>query len=62
MFRQYHYLNIILGAGVRCYTTLYQNNLIAFTAVACTKMKSKYYRVSRLLGCQTINESVSVNG
>jgi len=49
MFRQYHYLNGSLGAGVRCYTALYQNKPIAFIAVACTKMKAKYYRVSRLV-------------
>ena len=49
MFRQYHYLNGSLGAGVRCYTSLYQNKSIAFMVVACTKMKTKYYRVSRLV-------------
>ena len=49
MFRQYHYLNGSLGAGVRCYVALYQNKPIAFMAVACTKMKAKYYRVSRLV-------------
>ena len=49
MFRQYHYLNGSLGAGVRCYVALYQNKPIAFMAVACTKMKTKYYRVSRLV-------------
>ena len=49
MFRQYHYLNGKLGAGIRCYAVLYQNKPIAFIAVACTKMKAKYYRVSRLV-------------
>ena len=49
MFRSYHYLSGSLGAGVRCYAALYQNKPIAFMAVACTKMKSKYYRVSRLV-------------
>ena len=49
MFRQYHYLNGSLGAGVRCYVVLYQNKPIAFIAVACTRMKAKYYRVSRLV-------------
>ena len=49
MFRQYHYLNGSLGAGVRCYVALYQNKPIAFMAIACTKMKAKYYRVSRLV-------------
>jgi GNAT superfamily N-acetyltransferase len=57
MFRQYHYLNGKLGAGVRCYTALYQNKPIAFIAVACIRMKVKYYRVSRLVvlpDCQGI--------
>ena len=49
IFRQYHYLNGNLGAGVRCYVALYQNKPIAFIAVACTRMKAKYYRVSRLV-------------
>ncbi len=52
MFRQYHYLNGSLGAGVRCYVALYQDKPIAFIAVACTRMKAKYYRVSRL-SCAT---------
>ena len=49
MFRQYHYLNGKLGAGVRCYAAIYQNKPVAFIAVACVRMKSKYYRVSRLV-------------
>ena len=49
MFRQYHYLNGKLGAGVRRYAATYQHKPIAFIAVACTKMKTKYYRVSRLV-------------
>ena len=49
MFRQYHYLNGSLGAGVRCYVALYQNKPIAFIAVACVRMKTNYYRVSRLV-------------
>jgi GNAT superfamily N-acetyltransferase len=49
MFRQYHYLSGKLGAGVRCYVALYQNKPVAFIAVACVKMKAKYYRVSRLV-------------
>ena len=49
MFRQYHYLNGKLGAGVRCYVALYQNKPIAFIAVACVRMKAKYYHVSRLV-------------
>ena len=49
MFRQYHYLNVSLGAGVRCYTAVYQGKPIAFIAVAAVRMKAKYYRVSRLV-------------
>ncbi len=49
MFRQYHYLNGKLGAGVRCYVALHQNKPIAFVAIACVRMKAKYYRVSRLV-------------
>jgi GNAT superfamily N-acetyltransferase len=49
MFRQYHYLNGSLGAGVRCYTAIYQDKPVAFIAVACVRMKAKYYRVSRLV-------------
>jgi GNAT superfamily N-acetyltransferase len=49
MFRQYHYLNGSLGAGVRCYTAVYLDKPIAFIAVACVRMKAKYYRASRLV-------------
>jgi GNAT superfamily N-acetyltransferase len=49
MFRSYHYLNGKLGAGVRCYVATYQDKPIAFIAVACVRMKAKYYRVSRLV-------------
>jgi GNAT superfamily N-acetyltransferase len=49
MFRHYHYLNCSLGAGVRCYTAVYQEKPVAFIAVACVRMKAKYYRVSRLV-------------
>ena len=49
MFRQYHYLNGKLGAGVRCYIALCQHKPIVFIAVACTQMKVRYYRVSRLV-------------
>jgi GNAT superfamily N-acetyltransferase len=49
MFRQYHYLNGSLGAGVRCYTAAYQGKPVAFIAVASVRMKAKYYRVSRLV-------------
>ncbi len=49
MFRQYHYLNGKLGAGVRCYTAVYRDKPIAFIAVAHIRMRSRYYRVSRLV-------------
>jgi GNAT superfamily N-acetyltransferase len=49
MFRQYHYLNGSMGAGVRCYVAIYQGKPVAFIAVACVRMKAKYYRVSRLV-------------
>ncbi|MCW3994968.1 MAG: GNAT family N-acetyltransferase [Candidatus Bathyarchaeota archaeon] len=49
MFRNYHYLNGSLGAGVRCYCAVYQNKPIAFIAVAAVRMKAKYFRVSRLV-------------
>ena len=44
MFRQYHYLNGSLGAGVRCYTAIYQDKPVAFIAVVHIKMKSRYYQ------------------
>jgi GNAT superfamily N-acetyltransferase len=49
MFRQYHYLNGSIGAGVRCYTAVYQEKPVAYIAVAAVKMKIRYYRVSRLV-------------
>ena len=49
MFRQYHYLNGSLGAGVRCYVAKYKDKPIAFIAVAHTHMKLNYFRVSRLV-------------
>jgi GNAT superfamily N-acetyltransferase len=49
MFRNYHYLNGSLGAGVRCYAAIYQDRPIAFIAVIHTQMKSNYFRVSRLV-------------
>src|SRR5450759_3221630 len=49
MFRQYHYLNGKLGAGVRCYVALYQDKPIAFIAVVHIHMKDRYYRVTRLV-------------
>jgi GNAT superfamily N-acetyltransferase len=49
MFRSYHYLNSSLGVGIRCYTATYQDKPIAFIAVSAIKMKTRYYRVSRLV-------------
>ena len=49
MFRQYHYLNGRLGAGVRCYIVLYHEKPVAFIAVVHTRMKSHFFRVSRLV-------------
>ena len=49
MFRNYHYLNDSLGAGVRCYAANYKNKPIGFIADACVRMKVKYYRVSGLV-------------
>ena len=49
MFRSYHYLNVSLGAGVRCYTAVYQNRPVAFIAIIHTKMKTNYFLVSRLV-------------
>jgi GNAT superfamily N-acetyltransferase len=49
MFRQYHYLNGSLPSTARCYTAIYQDKPIAFTAVVSIRMRAKYYRVSRLV-------------
>lgn len=49
IFRQYHYLNGSLGAAVRCYVAKYHDKPIAFIAVAHTRMKAHYFRVSRLV-------------
>ena len=49
MFREYYYLNGSLGVGVRCYVALYQNKPIAFMAVGYIQMRTRYYRVSRLV-------------
>ena len=48
-FRQYHYLNGKLGAGVRCYAAYYNQKPVAFIAVVHTKMQANYFRVSRLV-------------
>ena len=49
MFREHHYLNGKLGAGVRCYVAMYQGRPVGFVAVVHTRMKANYYRVSRLV-------------
>jgi GNAT superfamily N-acetyltransferase len=49
MFRQYHYLNGSLGAGVRCYVAVYQARPIAFIAIIRIHMRARYYRVTRLV-------------
>lgn len=49
MFRQYHYLSGSLASTARCYTALYQDKPIAFIAVVHIHMKSRYYRVTRLV-------------
>jgi len=49
MFRQYHYLNGKLGAGVRCYVAFYQERPVAFIAVAHVHMRGHFFRVSRLV-------------
>ncbi len=49
MFRHYHYLNGSLASTARCYIAVYQDKPIAFIAVVHTRMKSNYYRVSRLV-------------
>jgi len=49
MFRGYHYLSGSLASTARCYTALYQDKPIAFIAVVHIHMKSRYYRVARLV-------------
>jgi len=49
MFRQYHYLNGNLGAGVRCYVARYHEKPVAFIAVAHVRMRGHFFRVSRLV-------------
>ncbi len=49
-FREHHYLNTKrLGAGVRCYVALLQDRPVAFVAVAHTRMRAHFFRVSRLV-------------
>ena len=42
-------MNGKLGAGVRCYAAFYNKKPVAFIAVVHTRMKSNYFRVSRLV-------------
>ena len=49
MFRQYHYLSGSLASTARCYAAVYNEKPIAFIAVVHTRMRSNYYRVSRLV-------------
>ena len=49
MFRQYHYLSGSLASTARCYVALYRDKPIAFIAVVHIHMKSRYYRVTRLV-------------
>jgi GNAT superfamily N-acetyltransferase len=49
MFRQYHYLSGKLGAGVRCYVALYAEKPVGFVAVAHVRMRTHFFRVSRLV-------------
>ena len=49
MFRQYHYLTGSLPLTARCYEAIYNDKPIAFIGVVHTKMKTNYFRVSRLV-------------
>ena len=49
MFRQYHYLNGSLPPTARCYIAVHQETPVAFIAVMHVRMRSRYYRVSRLV-------------
>jgi len=49
MFRQYHYLNSALPPTARCYVAIYLGKPIAFIAVVHVRMRTRYYRVSRLV-------------
>jgi len=49
MFRQYHYLSGSLAPTARCYTAVYKDNPVAFIAVIHVRMRTRYYRVSRLV-------------
>ena len=49
MFRHYHYLSGSLAPTARCYVAVYQERPIAFIAVIHVRMRTRYYRVSRLV-------------
>jgi GNAT superfamily N-acetyltransferase len=49
MFRQYHYLSGSLANHARCYVAVYKGKPVAFIAVMHIHMKSRYYRVHRLV-------------
>jgi GNAT superfamily N-acetyltransferase len=49
MFRHYHYLNGSLPPAARCYMAVYRGKPIAFVAVVHVHMRTRYYRVSRLV-------------
>ena len=49
IFRGYHYLNGALPSTARCYTAVYQDKPIAFIAVVHIHMKTRHYRVTRLV-------------
>jgi GNAT superfamily N-acetyltransferase len=49
MFRQYHYLSGSIAKHARCYVAVYQDKPVAFVAVMHIHMRSRYYRVHRLV-------------
>jgi GNAT superfamily N-acetyltransferase len=49
MFRQYHYLSGSLAPTARCYAAVHKDRPIAFIAVFKVRMRTRYYRVSRLV-------------
>jgi len=49
MFRQYHYLSGSLASTTRCYAVVYKDSPVAFIAVIHVRMRTRYYRVSRLV-------------
>ncbi len=49
MFRHYHYLSGSLAPTARCYVTVYEERPIAFIAIIQVRMRTRYYRVSRLV-------------